>query len=232
MEHDINWAKEGWREDIKIKAKSSWEANIARLLNFKGIDWEYEFEFLPLDLSKEKIKISPLYIPDFTLDDCNIEVKGFWDIRSKAKMKFIKEQYPDKKILIIDCDIYSSIYRKYHEIIPNWEEDNISTFRDVIQVVGITIPDRKPYVDKLAIDEELIITRDINNEFDKNAIKVTNKNGDHVGFIAKDCANILAPKMDMGFKYMVIVKEKEPKVIQCSTKLINVEDIILPEIFQ
>lgn len=230
---DVSWSKEGYREDLDYGFRSSWEANIARLLNYKNLKWKYEAEFIPLDLSKERIKITPTYIPDFTLEDNTIiEVKGFWDIRSKAKMKFVKEQYPKRKILVIDCDIYLSIYRRYHDIIPNWEEDNVSPFHDVIQIVGINIPERKPFVDALSIDEELILIRDINNEFDINAIKVTNQKGNHVGFVAKDCASILAPKMDIGFKYIVKVKSKEQKVIQCNARLLNVQDIILPDIFK
>lgn len=233
LPQDKGWSKEGWREDLQCAFRSSWEANIARLLNYKNIKWTYESETLSLDLSKEKVNITSTYIPDFILEDNSIiEIKGFWDMRSKAKMKFVKEQYPKRKILVVDCDIYLSIYRKYHDIIPNWEEDNVSPFHDVIQIVGIGIPERKPFVDALSIDEELILIRDINNEFDINAIKVTNQKGNHVGFVAKDYASILAPKMDMGFKYKVTVKGKEPKVIQCNAKLLNVEEIILPDIFK
>lgn len=61
---------------------------------------------------------------------------------------------------------------------------------------------------------------------------MTNKEGNHIGFIAKDWASVIAPKMDFGLKYKVIIKEKQPKVIQCNAKLINLEDIILPTIFQ
>lgn len=230
---DVSWSKEGYREDLDYGFRSSWEANIARLLNYKNIKWKYEAEFIPLDLSKEKVNITPTYIPDFTLDDNSIiEVKGFWDARSKAKMKFVKEQYPDRKTLVIDADLYHSLYQQYHEIISNWEEDNVSTFNDTIQVVGISISNRKHFVDALSIGDELILLRDVDNKYDSNAIKVTDQNGYQVGFVAKDWANILAPKMDLGFKYKVTVKEKQFKVIQCNAKLLNTEDIILPEIFQ
>lgn len=227
------WTNEGWRKDIKCAFRSSWEANIARLLNYKGIEWNYENEWIVLDLTKENVKITPNYIPDFTLEDNSIiEVKGFWDMRSKTKMKFVREQFPDRKILIIDTDLYYSIYRKYKDIIPNWEESNVSTFNDTIQIVGITIPNRKRFVDALSIGDELTLVRDADNKFDSNAIKVINQDGYQVGFVAKDWANILASKIDLGFRYSVTVKEKQPKVLQCNATLINREDVILPDVFK
>jgi len=230
---DEGWSKEGYREDLECAFRSSWEANIARLLNYKNINWNYETETMSLDLSKEKVNITPTYIPDFILDDNSIiEVKGFWDIRSKAKMKFVKEQYPDKKILVIDSDLYTCIQKKYKSVIENWEDDKPTSTDDIIQVVGITIPNRKPFVSALIVDEEIYLIRDENNEYDSNAIMVTNKNGNQVGFIAKDCASIFAPKMDLGFKYKVTIKSFEPKVIQCKVKLLNHEDLILPDIFK
>jgi hypothetical protein len=230
---DEGWSKEGYREDLECAFRSSWEANIARLLNYKKINWKYETETMSLDLSKEKVNITPTYIPDFILEDNSlIEVKGFWDIRSKAKMKFVKEQYPDRQILVIDSDLYTCIQRKYSSFIENWEDDKPTSTDDTIQVVGITIPNRKAYVADLTINEEINLVRDKNNEYDSNAIMVTNKSGNQIGFIAKDCASIFASKMDMGFKYKVIIKSFEPKVIQCKVKLLNHEDIILPEIFK
>jgi hypothetical protein len=230
---DEGWSKEGYREDLKQGFRSTWEANIARILNYKNIKYEYESEYIQLDLSNEKVNITPTYIPDFILDDGSIiEVKGFWDSRSKAKMKLVKEQYPDRKILVIDCDLYTCINKKYSSIIDTWEEDKPSLTDDIIQVVGITIPTRKPFVSALKKGEILVLVRDLNNEYDGNAVMITNNEGKQIGFMAKDCASIYAPKFDMGFQYKLTVKEFEPKVIQCRIKCTNSDAVILPEIFR
>lgn len=51
-----------------------------------------------------------------------------------------RDQYPDKNILTIDNDIYRCIVQKYKEIVTGWEDDKVQTRNDIIQVVGIIIP--------------------------------------------------------------------------------------------
>ncbi len=230
---DDGWSKIGYREDLKQGYRSTWEANIARVLNFKNIKYEYESEYIYLDLSNEKINITPTYIPDFILKDGSIiEVKGFWDTRSRAKIKFVKEQYPDKKIIVIDSDLYICIKRKYSSVIDNWEEDKSSLSDDVIQVVGITIPSRKPFVSALEKGENLVLVRDLNNEYDCNAVMITNNEGKQIGFMARDCASVYAPKLDMGFEYKLTIIDFEPKVIQCRIKCIRTDAVLLPIILR
>lgn len=62
---NIAWSKDGYREDLDYGFRSSWEANIARILNYKNINWKYESESIQLNLTNEKVNITPIYIPDF-----------------------------------------------------------------------------------------------------------------------------------------------------------------------
>lgn len=232
-ENDNSWAKEGFRKDLGVEFRSSWEANVARVLNYKGIEWNYETEIYDLDLSKTRVKMdSARYIPDFILKNGTIiEIKGFWDSRSKLKNSLFRDQYPDKNILTIDSDIYRCIAQKYKDIIPDWEDDKVQARNDIIQVVGISIPQRVPYVRNVKVGDKLGVIREPNNEYDSRAIRVNDSEGNQVGYFAKDCNSIYAPKMDMGFRYEIQVMAKETKVIQCKVNLLNTDEIILPELF-
>lgn len=242
-EKNDGWSKEGYREDLGIGFRSAWEANIARILNSKEINWKYEEEIYDLEppryytetkyINVNTGKSVIYYEPDFVLEDGTIiEVKGFWDNRSKVRVSQFMEQYPDKKYLVIDTDLYYCISKKYKEIIPNWEDDNVETANDIIQVVGITLPQRKSYVAKLQVGDNVRIVREPNNEYDSRAIRVEDSEGNHIGYFAKDCNSIFAPKMDMGFEYEVSIKSKEAKVLQCRIKRSNPDFMILPDIFQ
>lgn len=103
--------KNGRRKDLDdVYFRSSWEANYARYLNFKGINWKYE----PIHF---KLKNGTTYTPDFLLIDYNeyVEIKGYW--RDDAKEKFImfKEQYPEVKIKLVEENEYKNILKENKE---------------------------------------------------------------------------------------------------------------------
>lgn len=114
--------KAGKREDIDHHFRSSWEANYARLLNSKGIKWEYE----PKTFYFEGIKRgSTSYTPDFYLPETDKwkEIKGWMTKKSKTKLKRFKKYYPEeeKKLELIDKHKWKEIDKEYNNIIPNWE---------------------------------------------------------------------------------------------------------------
>lgn len=232
---DKDWSKIGYRADLDCGFRSAWEANVARILNKKVIPWEYEKKFFSLQPPKyyKESNNAITYIPDFILEDGTIiEVKGFWDNRSKMLISQFMEQYPDKKIIVVDTDLYRCISNKYKNIILNWEDEKISFTNDFIQVIGITLPQRKTYVSQVKVGDILEIVREPFNEYDSRAIRVNNSNGNQIGYFAKDCNCIYSPKMDMGFKYEIRVVSKDTKVLQCKIKLINTEEMIIPDIFK
>lgn len=115
-------ARGGKRVDLNNQYfRSSWEANIARCLNYMNIEWIFEpREFI---FSNEK-RGSISYTPDFYLPELDkwIEVKGWMDSKSKNKLTRFKEYFPEEfeKLEIIGSDEYNGIKKNAH-LIPNWE---------------------------------------------------------------------------------------------------------------
>jgi hypothetical protein len=111
----------GKRPDLgDVCFRSSWEANIARWLTHLGVRWQYEptvFQFVP------EVGGTLSYTPDFYLpdEDRYIEVKGWWDTKSRLRMQKMIEQYPTVRIEIIDAEHYGTIASEFSTIIPGWE---------------------------------------------------------------------------------------------------------------
>ncbi|MFQ6114049.1 MAG: HIRAN domain-containing protein [bacterium] len=60
--------------------------------------------------------------------------------------------------------------------------------------------------------ERVSLVRKLNNQYDKNAIRVYNTHGKSVGYIARDMAARLAPTMDMGTRiYGKVLEKLEPE---------------------
>lgn len=114
--------KQGKRKDLNQYFRSSWEANIARYLNFHNIKWLYEFK--RFDFNDEATGVLS-YQPDFYLSDLDIwiEVKGWMDDKSKQRLFLFEKYYPNEnnKLVLIDSKQYYIIEKRYKNIIPNWE---------------------------------------------------------------------------------------------------------------
>lgn len=128
----------GLRVDLGIVARSGWEANTMRIL--QGFDIAFEFE--------PKVFHFPIkrgttgYCPDIYLTKTDewVEVKGYFDSRSRIKIKRFKLYYPEefaKLTLIIGkskqslaiCEslevprvlYYPELTRLFRDQIPTWE---------------------------------------------------------------------------------------------------------------
>ncbi len=205
---DFSKADGGFREDLEAGFKSSWEANIARLLNFKKLDWEYE------KASESYSTEIGYYIPDFKVIDKEgktyiIEVKGYWDDRSVKKVWSAITQSKDEKIIIIDSDYYSILNNEYSNTIPNWETTKTPNASFVLPVIGLTVGNRMATVQTLIEGVQMKLLREPNNPYDKNAIKVLTKDNREVGYISKEWASIFAYKIDCGFTYEVYLKKMQ-----------------------
>jgi len=115
----------GFREDLNQYFRSSWEANIARYLNFLHIKWEYE----PKRFNFEEIDSGVLsYMPDFYLSELDIwiEVKGWMDEKSKTRFKYFEKFYPEEnnKLILIERKRYNEIEKEFKYIVSNWEFSN------------------------------------------------------------------------------------------------------------
>jgi len=128
----VSW-KSGWRKigDVEKYYRSAWEANYARYLQFlleqkKIKKWEHE----PLTFWFNEIKRGARsYLPDFrvtNLDDsiCWHEVKGYYDDRSKTKIKRFAKYYPKETLILIDSEWFKKNSSKICMIIKGWEFGN------------------------------------------------------------------------------------------------------------
>lgn len=112
--------KTGYRPDIGILVRSSWEANVIRVLEIHGIAWEFEPRMFPYPVKRG----TKAYVPDIYLPATNewIEVKGYLDTRSKTKLKRFKIYYPEEFAnLTMIVSKYSKACREFTEAIgvPN-----------------------------------------------------------------------------------------------------------------
>lgn len=224
-----------WKEDLQMMVMSSWEANLIRLCKNLGIKISYENKSFSLnsDYPVERI-IS--YLPDFQISNNEyIEVKGFWDKESLHKVYLFKKNeiyHPVQEVgnyilYIIDGDMYYTIEKLYSKIIENWEKSNKIRTQNDILVVGINATERKKYIKNLKTNEIVFMARESENEYDKNAIKLVNKDNKMLGYVAKEWASIYAEKIDMGMEFECKVKQIENNKLTISVQRTNLNKDIL-----
>ena len=121
-------AHDGYRSDLGLYMRSSWEANYARMLNFlkdRGDihRWQYEPDVF---IFRGVAKGTRAYVPDFKIwnlqDDqpYYVEIKGFMDAKSKLKLKRMKLYYPEVELQVVEADEYQEIDRMMRGSIPHW----------------------------------------------------------------------------------------------------------------
>lgn len=117
----------GFREDIGIYVRSTWEANYARYLNWLKanghiVGWEYEPDTFQFPVKRG----TRFYTPDFKvmLDGGMIEyheVKGYMSPKSATALKRMARHYPQLKVVLIDGPTYKDIRKKVGSLIQGWE---------------------------------------------------------------------------------------------------------------
>lgn len=124
-----NW-QPGHREigGRKIYFRSKWEINYCRYLQWlKDLgqikEWEYEVDTFWFDAIKRGVRS---YKPDFKITEKNgsvhyAEVKGWFDSRSRTKLKRMKIYHPSVKIVLIEKKFFSQNGKKLSGLVPNWE---------------------------------------------------------------------------------------------------------------
>ena len=75
------------------------------------------------------------------------------------------------------------------------------------KVVGVSYDNRQEHIIQLEAEERLFLERDYNNEYDKNAIMVLTSSKNQIGFISKEVASTLAPRIDDGAEYIVTISQ-------------------------
>jgi hypothetical protein len=110
------YSRVGFRKDLGVCFKSRWEANIARVFNFLGVEWQYEPKVFDLD---ELVYAVDFYLPGL---DRWVEVKGWWYPKSYRKLQLLYERCGIVSDLI-DQTEYVKLQRKFSIFIPEWEFD-------------------------------------------------------------------------------------------------------------
>jgi hypothetical protein len=119
----------GWVEigGKRFYAKSKWERRYALYLQFlkehnEIKDWSYE----PKDFWFDKIKRGVRsYKPDFLVIHNNgreeyVEVKGFFDAKSKTKIKRMRIYHPTVQIRLVSSDWFKTNGRTLKNLIKEW----------------------------------------------------------------------------------------------------------------
>jgi len=103
-----NIARGGYRKDLGIRVRSSWEANICRYYKFVEIEYIYEYKEFEFRAIKRGNRY---YKPDFYLPliDLWIECKAWFRPGDKTKLRRFKKYYPEEfiKLKFIIPDKYS-----------------------------------------------------------------------------------------------------------------------------
>ena len=103
-----------------LKFKSKWEAEVARQIEERG----YEVNYEKLKLKYIIPESEHTYTPDFEVGDWIIEAKGKFDPQDRKKHLLLKEQYPEKKILLIFLNANQRLSKKSKTTYAQWCEKN------------------------------------------------------------------------------------------------------------
>lgn len=142
--------KSGKRKDLNNQFfRSSWESNVARILNYLNIEWEYEVKRFVFKTENE-IGIDS-YQPDFYLPNLNlwIEVKGWLDEKSKIRLELFKKYYNEEynNLIFIDQTFYNLLRYTYFNL-DYWED-----------YAKCTRPYRNNYFEKLNEQQKYFIEK-------------------------------------------------------------------------
>jgi len=111
----------------RIFARSRWEANYGRYLQFlksngEIIDWQHEPDTFWFEKIRRGVRS---YLPDFKVTYRSgieyHEVKGWMDARSKTKLKRMAKYHPSVKIRLIEKDWFRAANKRFAAVIPGWE---------------------------------------------------------------------------------------------------------------
>lgn len=107
-------ANGGFRSDLGLYFRSNWEANFARILQFKNKQWKYEPTTFELG--------EGTYTPDFSVEgvDGFIEVKGRVNDDTMKKVVAFKKLNPGVPITLIDPIEYDKLRKRFKKLVA-WE---------------------------------------------------------------------------------------------------------------
>ena len=123
-------AKAAWCEigGKRSYYRSKSEANYARFLQWRKeqyqiLDWEHEPKTFWFGTLRRGVTN---YKPDFKVTYNNgsvewIEVKGYFDAKSKTKIKRMAKYHPNEKLLVVDMKAMRQIAATFSRAVKGWE---------------------------------------------------------------------------------------------------------------
>ena len=109
----------------KRSLKSTWERNLARVLDHLGVKWEYESARCRFDVRTLKGKSGTVKI-DFYLPDYNayLEPHSFMDDLSTWRFNAVRTLYPNTILTILDSSWMKLLEVTFSSLIDGWEYGN------------------------------------------------------------------------------------------------------------
>ncbi|MDR6121341.1 hypothetical protein QFZ87_000938 [Bacillus sp. SLBN-46] len=77
-----------------------------------------------------------------------------------------------------------------------------------VKLAGVTYEGRQGIIASLSVYDQITIRRDRNNAYDRNAIGIYNSRNQNIGWVPRDAAANLAPKMDSGVTVYAKINKK------------------------
>lgn len=117
--HKTSYGVGGFRDDLGHFVRSTWEANVCRVLKYLGVD--YEYEPITFDLGNET------YTSDLRIQLPNgggtvyYEIKGYYSEEHYRKINLFKKYYPNVNLVIIDEEVYLEQFGQLKDKISNWK---------------------------------------------------------------------------------------------------------------
>lgn len=114
----------GFRDDLGHYVRSGWEADVCRIFLHHNMPYDYEAYTVRLKDGKDDLYWSIDFVdPTHFLSEGLIEVKGWWDEKSKKKKRLLRKQRPElyNSITFIEFKQMKEFIKKYSSVIDNWE---------------------------------------------------------------------------------------------------------------
>lgn len=89
----------------------------------------------------------------------------------------------------------------------SYEENKTSANSFYTKVAGVSIGDRQHIIAGLKQGDELLLIRERDNKYDKNAIKICTLQGKQIGYIPAELAVNMAKKIDIGEQYTAKIEK-------------------------
>lgn len=103
-----------------MKFRSNFEADFARILDKKGIDFFYECDKIPYQ-PRERVYNPDFFLPDYCI---YVETKGRLTQADRVKHLLIKEQQPDYDIRFVFMNADKKLYKGSNTTYASWCDKN------------------------------------------------------------------------------------------------------------